>query len=52
MPTSYLKRTFSLKEPRGSQTKKKIRTSMMIIIIIKNAKKVIHVLCLSKIYKI
>ena len=44
MPTLYLKRTFRLKEPSGSQKKK---TLMMII---KLKKKVIHALCLSKIY--
>ena len=36
MPTLYLKRTFRLKEPSGSQKKK---TLMMIIIMIKNFKK-------------
>ena len=36
MPTLYLKRTFRLKEPSGSQKKK---TLMMIIIMIKNLKK-------------
>ena len=36
MPTLYLKRTFRLKEPSGSQKKK---TLMMIIIMIKKFKK-------------
>ena len=56
MPTFYLKRTFRLKEPSGSQekqkTKQKKRTSMMITIIVQNSKKVIHALCLSEIYKL
>ena len=48
MPTLYLKRTFRLKEPSGSQKKKNFNddnnNDKKIL------KKVIHALCLSEIY--